>query len=86
MISLVHGFVFSLHGKSGLAGELTTLLSKAAAATLDLKPGGVTTRIKPDGSPVTAADDAAQRFIVEGLARLLPGVPVISEELDRGPL
>lgn len=35
---------------------------------------------KDDRSPVTAADLAAHRCIVEGLARLTPNIPVLSEE------
>ncbi|MGB7257328.1 MAG: 3'(2'),5'-bisphosphate nucleotidase CysQ [Pseudolabrys sp.] len=37
-------------------------------------------RLKNDQSPVTPADEAAEAAILEGLARLLPGVPVVSEE------
>jgi 3'(2'), 5'-bisphosphate nucleotidase len=35
---------------------------------------------KSDGSPVTEADLAADRIIAEGLARLVPGIPTLSEE------
>ncbi len=35
---------------------------------------------KPDGSPVTAADIAAQNVIVSGLNQLTPDIPIISEE------
>lgn len=35
---------------------------------------------KSDGSPVTAADLAADEIIRDGLARHLPGLPVITEE------
>ena len=37
-------------------------------------------RLKADQSPVTVADEASEALIIEGVARLLPGVPVISEE------
>jgi 3'(2'), 5'-bisphosphate nucleotidase len=36
--------------------------------------------MKNDLSPVTAADEASEALILEGLARVLPGVPVIAEE------
>lgn len=36
--------------------------------------------VKRDGSPVTAADRAAEAVIVERLAALRPGVPIVSEE------
>jgi 3'(2'), 5'-bisphosphate nucleotidase len=35
---------------------------------------------KEDGSPVTAADLLSHRIIVDGLARLTPDIPVVSEE------
>lgn len=35
---------------------------------------------KEDGSPVTAADHAAEALIIPGLRALLPGVPVVAEE------
>jgi 3'(2'), 5'-bisphosphate nucleotidase len=37
-------------------------------------------RIKADGSSVTAADEASEAVILEALARLIPGVTVVSEE------
>ena len=37
-------------------------------------------RTKADGSPVTAADEAAEAVIRDGLARLAPDVPIVSEE------
>lgn len=63
--------------------ELTTLVSKAAAAINAIQFSTVEKRIKLDHSPVTAADDAAQAVIAEGLARILPGIPVISEEASK---
>jgi 3'(2'), 5'-bisphosphate nucleotidase len=63
-----------------LLDELTTLVARAAAAILAVAPSALAPRTKVDQSPVTAADEAAQAVIVEGLARLLPGVPVVAEE------
>ncbi|GFM38625.1 3'(2'),5'-bisphosphate nucleotidase CysQ [Desulfovibrio psychrotolerans] len=37
-------------------------------------------QMKEDETPVTPADEAAHALLAEGLARLLPGIPVISEE------
>jgi 3'(2'), 5'-bisphosphate nucleotidase len=67
-----------------LVDEITTLVSRAAAAILAISPSGAAERIKPDLSPVTAADEAAQSVILEGLSRLLPDIPIISEEAS-GP-
>jgi 3'(2'), 5'-bisphosphate nucleotidase len=38
------------------------------------------TRLKADHTPVTAADEAADRVIAQGLVRILPGITVVSEE------
>ena len=37
-------------------------------------------RYKADASPVTEADEAAEAFILEALAKLTPDIPVVSEE------
>jgi 3'(2'), 5'-bisphosphate nucleotidase len=63
-----------------LIDALTTLVSRAAAAILEVRARALNPRTKADQSPVTAADDASEAIILEGAARLLPGVPVISEE------
>ena len=59
---------------------LTDIVARAAAATLATPFHAVASRIKTDLTPVTAADEASEALIVEGLARLLPGVQVIAEE------
>jgi 3'(2'), 5'-bisphosphate nucleotidase len=63
-----------------LSGGLTALVAKASAAILAIAPSALQMRLKADHSPVTAADEAADAIIAEGLARLLPGVAVVSEE------
>ena len=40
----------------------------------------VETRQKEDHSPVTAADEDAEAFILKELVRIAPGVPIIAEE------
>jgi 3'(2'), 5'-bisphosphate nucleotidase len=69
-----------LRADSALIEPLTALASQAAAAILAVRAGALGTRLKADDSPVTLADHAAQDAILPGLTRLLPGVPVISEE------
>ncbi len=59
---------------------LTTIVARASAIILDIAAGGVAHRLKGDQSPVTAADEASEAAILEGLARVLPGVPVVAEE------
>ena len=40
---------------------------------------------KKDGSPVTQADHASHKIIMDGLASITPSVPVISEESEEFP-
>jgi 3'(2'), 5'-bisphosphate nucleotidase len=63
-----------------LIDQLASIASLAAAAILSIGPADLARRDKADRSPVTAADEASNRIILDGLRRLLPGVPVISEE------
>src|SRR5207248_3670001 len=44
------------------------------------RSGSLDTHIKPDLTPVTACDHAAEAVILEGVARLLPGICIVSEE------
>lgn len=67
-----------------LAIALEALARRAGAAILDVKRHGIHTEAKSDGSPVTDADLAANAVILEGLSKLLPDVPLISEEGDDG--
>jgi 3'(2'), 5'-bisphosphate nucleotidase len=61
------------------------LVSRAAAAILAFDRTKIGWHEKSDRSPVTAADEAANAVISEGLSRLLPGVPIISEERRETP-
>jgi 3'(2'), 5'-bisphosphate nucleotidase len=59
--------------------EALTKISVAAAAAIR-RYGNNDIRMKADGSPVTAADEAAEDVIRSRLARLEPALPVIAEE------
>jgi 3'(2'), 5'-bisphosphate nucleotidase len=72
--------VAALPSVTRLLEEITTLVSRAAAAILAIDIDHVAKRLKSDLSPVTAADEVAQAVILEGLPHVLPGIPVISEE------
>jgi len=61
-----------------LLEPLTELVVHASAAILDVTR--ITASDKPDGSPVTQADLAADAIIVDGLKALRPDVPIVSEE------
>jgi len=53
----------------------------AGAAIMDVYRSGATGETsKEDDSPLTLADLAAHRIIVEGLTRLTPEIPILSEE------
>ena len=59
---------------------MITLAHDAAAAILGIYDSDFAVQHKDDDSPLTAADLAAHRCIVDGLARLTPDIPVLSEE------
>ena len=59
---------------------LTDLVVRAGAAILAVNRSAMKIDGKLDGSPVTEADLAADRIIGEGLARLAPEIPALSEE------
>ena len=59
---------------------IIALAQEAAAAILVVYAGEFAVERKDDHSPLTAADLASHRCIVEGLERLAPGIPVLSEE------
>jgi 3'(2'), 5'-bisphosphate nucleotidase len=65
---------------AALLEPLTDLVVRAGAAILAVNRAAMRIEGKLDGSPVTEADLAADRIIAEGLARLAPQVPAVSEE------
>jgi 3'(2'), 5'-bisphosphate nucleotidase len=62
-----------------LLDDLTRIVARACSAILEISPS-VPAAIKADQSPVTAADVASETVILEALAKLLPKIPVVSEE------
>jgi 3'(2'), 5'-bisphosphate nucleotidase len=46
---------------------------------LDIYRAGPDIRLKGDRTPVTEADEAAERIILAALARGLPDIPVVAE-------
>jgi 3'(2'), 5'-bisphosphate nucleotidase len=65
---------------AALMEPLTALVIRAGAAILAVNRSAMRIDGKFDGSPVTEADLAADRIIAEGIARLAPQVPMLSEE------
>src|ERR1700736_2150461 len=65
---------------AALMAALTELGVRAGAAIRAVNRAAMRIDGKLDGSPVTEADLAADRIIAEGLARIAPDIPALSEE------
>ena len=65
---------------AALIEPLTEIVIRAGAAILAVNRSAMKVDGKSDGSPVTEADLAADRIIADGLARLAPKIPSLSEE------
>jgi 3'(2'), 5'-bisphosphate nucleotidase len=74
------GPVIDRDAAAALIEPLTDLVVRAGAAILAVDRRAMRVDGKADGSPVTEADLAADRIIAEGLARIAPEVPALSEE------
>ena len=59
---------------------LAAIVVKAGAVVMRHYASGVDVRHKQDRSPVTDADEEAERLILAELAAQFPGVPVVAEE------
>lgn len=68
---------------AALLEPLTDLVIAAGEAILAVNRSVMKVDGKTDGSPVTEADLAADRMIADGLARLAPDIPSLSEERAR---
>ncbi len=69
----------------GLADALVPVALRAGDAIMAVYRGPFTVERKRDDSPLTQADLDSQRIILEGLAALTPGVPILSEESAQAP-
>ena len=65
---------------SAFAAALAEIAHDAGQLILRFYAEGARVRTKADDSPVTEADEEAERLIAAGLAQLAPDVPVIAEE------
>ena len=63
-----------------LQEQLTPIVREAGAAIMEVYKQPPEATYKGDGSPVTVADEAAEAIILPALAKIAPGVVVISEE------
>ena len=69
----------------GLLESVASLAREAGAAILEVYGGEFAVESKADDSPLTLADMRSHRIIVEGLRRLTPDIPVLSEEASDIP-
>jgi 3'(2'), 5'-bisphosphate nucleotidase len=68
-----------------LARAFADLVTQAGAIAMDiLSAPDLSARMKSDSSPVSEADEKIETFLLDGLARLLPGVPILAEEAAAG--
>ena len=72
----------SLEEKEDLLAVLRVIAERAGKEILAyyVEAKEIEVRQKADASPVTEADEAAEALILEALAKLTPGIPVVSEE------
>ena len=63
-----------------LMEALSQPIKQAGETIMEIHARGVVAREKPDGSPVSEADEAAEAILLAALADLAPDIPVISEE------
>jgi 3'(2'), 5'-bisphosphate nucleotidase len=70
---------------SSLAQSLMPIVERASAAIMQIYDGAFAVQRKDDNSPLTLADLESQRVIIEGLQRITPEVPILSEESAAAP-
>jgi 3'(2'), 5'-bisphosphate nucleotidase len=68
-----------------LAADLMPIATAAGEAIMRVYEAGFAVERKPDDSPLTLADLESQKVILAALARLTPGIPVLSEESAAAP-
>ena len=65
---------------ASLLAALTPLIREAGALVMRVYATDFQVEIKGDESPVTLADQCAEKVIFEGLRRIAPDIPVVGEE------
>jgi 3'(2'), 5'-bisphosphate nucleotidase len=66
---------------SSLLSDVVSLAKQAGKQVLNVYHSDFSVEYKADSSPLTMADIAAHECICRGLNQLMPGVPILSEEL-----
>jgi 3'(2'), 5'-bisphosphate nucleotidase len=67
---------------AALLPAVLALVEEAGAAIMAVYATGHDVEYKADASPITRADRAAHDILSEGLVRLTPAIPVLSEESE----
>jgi 3'(2'), 5'-bisphosphate nucleotidase len=70
---------------AALAEALMPIVESAGAAIMQVYEGAFAVQRKDDNSPLTLADLESQRVILEGLKRITPDIPILSEESAAAP-
>ena len=70
---------------ANLAAALMPTVADAGSAIMAVYEGAFSVQKKDDNSPLTQADLESQRVILDGLSRLTPDIPVLSEESAQAP-
>jgi 3'(2'), 5'-bisphosphate nucleotidase len=68
-----------------LSTELLPIVARAGAAIMRVYDGSFAVQRKDDDSPLTQADLESQQVILDGLGRLTPDIPILSEESAQAP-
>jgi 3'(2'), 5'-bisphosphate nucleotidase len=66
--------------RDAIADAFAEIAIEASVAIMAVYEGDSRVRRKPDGSPVTDADEAAEAIILRRLAERVPDLPVLAEE------
>ena len=65
---------------SELLVELRELARDAGSEIMKIYKSSFDINYKEDGSPVTLADQAAEKLILSKLKKIIPNIPIVSEE------
>jgi len=63
-----------------LIAALTPAVEAAGRVIMDIKKSGPDSRAKADGSPVTLADQQAEKILLAALSDISSDIPIVSEE------
>ena len=70
----------SIVSQERIIRELNKIILDACRAIMEIYETEFSVELKEDESPLTKADLASHEIIIEGLGRLFPDIPILSEE------